>query len=407
MIKIGIIGKTNTGKTTFFNAATLLSAEIRPYPFTTKTPNIGTASASSPCVCRELGVNDDPRNSICINGWRFASTTIIDLPGLIKGAWMGKGLGNQFLSIAAQSDALVHLIDASGGIDADGNLVEAGFGDPVADYFDVEEELVMWYLKMIEGNRREIEKELKQKDLIKAMMPVLSGVKVTERHVESALVASGLVNKDYTEWDEEESKSFAYYLRDISKPTVVIANKMDLPNSEENFISISREIKDVIVAPASADAELALRRAEQKGLIEYRPGSEDFKVINPGELTEKQRWALKYMDKFVFSRIMRTGVQFALNTLIFKIMGYKMIFPVEDPNRYSDKSGRVLPDVFLMENDSTLMDLAREIHTELAKNLLHGIDVRTGLKLPTGYTLRDRDILTLVTAAKPKKARKV
>ncbi|MFQ5711095.1 MAG: YchF-related putative GTPase [Candidatus Geothermarchaeales archaeon] len=406
MMKIGIIGKTNTGKTTFFNAATLLTAEIQPYPFTTKQPNIGTAGVSSPCVCRELGVEDNPKNSVCINGWRFASMTLIDLPGLIKGAWMGKGLGNQFLSIAAQSDGLIHLIDASGGIDADGNLVEPGFGDPIADYFDVEEELVMWYLKMIEGNRKEIEKELKQKDLIKAMMPVLSGVKVSERHVDAALAASGLANKDYRNWDEEESKNFAYYLRDISKPTVVIANKMDLPHSQDNFVKISKEIRDVIVAPASADAELALRRAEQKGLIEYRPGSEEFRVIKPGELTDKQKRALEYMEKFVFARIMRTGVQFALNTLVFKVMGYKMIFPVEDPKRYSDKAGRILPDAFLMDQEATLTDLAREVHTELAKNLIYGIDVRTGLKLPLDYTLRDRDVLTLVTAAKPKRLKR-
>ena len=54
MIKIGLIGKTNTGKTTFFNAATLGSAEISNYPFVTKQPNVGNASAITLCVHKEL-----------------------------------------------------------------------------------------------------------------------------------------------------------------------------------------------------------------------------------------------------------------------------------------------------------------------------------------------------------------
>ena len=400
MIKIGIIGKTNTGKTTFFNAATLLSAEIQPYPFTTKKPNIGVSNASSPCVCREFGVKDEPRNSFCINGWRFAPFTLIDLPGLIKGAWMGKGLGNQFLSVAAQSDGLIHLVDASGGIDADGNLMEPGYGDPVADYVDVEEELVMWYLKVIEGNRREIERDSKVTgDLVKAMEPVLRGIKVTREHIEGALAKTGLADKDFENWDEGEVKEFAYHLRDLSKPTIVVANKMDLPYAEENFVRLSKELKDVIVTPASADAELALRRAQQKGLIEYVPGSEDFKVLKPGELTEKQRWALEYMEKFVFARIMRTGVQFAINTLIFKIMGNKMIYPVEDPKKRSDKAGHVLPDVFLVREGTTVLELAGQIHTDLARTMIHAVDARTGLRLPKEYRLRDRDVIKVVAVA--------
>ena len=54
-LTIGIVGKTNTGKTTFFNAATLLNAEVQPYPFTTKEPNKGIAHISAPCVCKEFG----------------------------------------------------------------------------------------------------------------------------------------------------------------------------------------------------------------------------------------------------------------------------------------------------------------------------------------------------------------
>jgi len=397
-IKIGIIGKTNTGKTTFFNAATLLDAEIQPYPFTTKEPNIGIAHVSSPCVCREFHVTDEPRNSICINGFRFHPVTLIDLPGLIKGAHMGMGLGNQFLTVAAQSDALLHIVDASGSIDAEGNIVEPGYGDPLSDYFDIEEELVLWYHKIIEGNRTTIEKYEKTLGIVEAMYAVLSGIKVNRDHIERALAITGLYDKPFADWTIDESRSFSYTIRDISKPTVVVANKIDLEGAEENYLRLSNNLKDIVVIPASADSELALRRAQQKGLVEYVPGAEEFRVVKPELLNEKQKRALEYMERFVFSKIMRTGVQFAINTLVFKVMGYKFVYPVEDIERLSDRRGRVLPDVFLLPRDATLVDLASVIHSEFPKYLLYGVDVRTGIRLPKDYVLHDRDVIHLVLA---------
>ena len=144
MIKIGIIGKTNTGKTTFFNAATGSTAEVSNYPFTTKKPNIAQGEVQTLCVCRELHIEDKPRNSRCIDGWRFIPAEIIDLPGLIKGASAGKGLGTQFLNVVAQADALLHVVDASGSIDPDGKITRAGMGTPVLDVYDIEEELILW-----------------------------------------------------------------------------------------------------------------------------------------------------------------------------------------------------------------------------------------------------------------------
>ena len=72
-----------------------------------------------------------------------------------------KDLGNQFLSIAAQSDALLHVVDASGGIDSAGQISEVGTGDPISDFADIEEELVMWYHKILEGNRDKVSKSIR------------------------------------------------------------------------------------------------------------------------------------------------------------------------------------------------------------------------------------------------------
>lgn len=403
MIKIGLIGKTNTGKTTFFNSATLASAEISNYPFTTKQPNIGNAHAITVCVHKEFGVQDNPKNSRCIDGWRFIPVELVDLPGLIKGAWEGKGLGNQFLSIAAQSDALLHIVDASGSIDAAGKIAEPGTGDPVADVGDIEEEMVMWYLKLFEANRDKITRNIAAgTETVPAITEVFRGIGVREDHVKLALVQNNLVGVSLDDFGPQKTKDFCWSLRDISKPTLIVANKVDLPTATDNFRRLREEYKDMIVVPSSADAELTLRRAESRGLIRYIPGDERFEINEKTPLNDKQKWALNFIRKDILGEYMRTGVQFAINVAVFKLLKMNAVYPVADVKKMSDKHGNVLPDVYLMRSGSTVEDLAKEIHSELAKGLLYAVDVRDGLHLPTDYHLKDRDVLSIVSAKKKK-----
>ncbi len=404
MLKIGIIGKTNAGKTTFFNAATLLSAPTSTYPFTTKQPNLGQANVRTICVCRELGVKDNPRNSSCIDGARFIPIQLIDLPGLLKGSWAGKGLGTQFLSIASQADAIIHLTDASGSIDADGKLTKPGMGNPVADAYDIEEELVRWFAKIIEKAIKKVEKHLKKGTPADRLFTRdLAGMKITSEHVTRALEENDLVDKNLGSWKREDVWNFAKSIRRISKPTLMIANKMDLSPSEKNYEKLVKEFGQAFVLPASSDAELALRRAEQKGYIEYVPGEEVFRVKNLAKLTPEQREALTYVEQRVFSKWIRTGVQFALNTCVFKLLGMNAVYPVEDVEKFSDKKGNVLPDVFLVPYNASVTDLAAEIHTELAKTMIYAIDARTKIRLPADYKLKDRDVVTIVSASRAKR----
>ena len=400
-IKIGLIGKTNTGKTTFFNSATLSSEEISSYPFTTKKPVTGTAHAVTLCVHPEFKIQDNPNNSKCVEGWRYIPIKLIDLPGLIKDAWKGKGLGNQFLSIAAQSDVLLHVVDASGGIDSTGKITEVGTGDPISDFADIEEELIMWYHKILEGNRDKVSKLIRTgTDISDAITDLYRGIGVTTTHVKETLRATGLEEKDFDDFDNADSKKFASYLRKSSKPTLIVANKIDVEGADKNFSRLRERYNDLIVIPVSGDSEFSLRRAEQKGLIKYSPGSEQFEIIKSDELNEKQTNALKFIQKGIMGEYMRTGVQFAINVAVFKLLKMNSIYPVANEKNLSDKKGRVLPDLLLLKNGATIKDLAKEIHSDLTKGLLYGKDLRYNLRLPIDYQLRDRDVVSIISAAK-------
>ena len=400
-VKLGLIGKTNTGKTTFFNSATLSSEEISSYPFTTKTPVSGIAHAITLCVHPEFKIQDNPNNSKCLDGWRYIPIELIDLPGLIKDAWKGKGLGNQFLSIAAQSDALLHVVDASGGIDSTGKITAVGTGDPISDFADIEEELIMWYHKILEGNREKVSKLIRTgTDISDAITNLYRGIGVNKNHVKETFLVTGLEEKAFDNFDMVDSKKFASYLRKISKPTLIVANKVDVDGADKNFARLRERYNDSIVIPVSGDSEFSLRRAEQKGLIKYSPGSEQFEIIKSEDLNEKQINALNFIKKGIMGEYMRTGVQFAINIAVFKLLKMNSIYPVADETNLTDKKGRVLPDLILLKAGATINDLAKEIHTDLTKGLLYGKDLRYNLRLPVDYQLRDRDVVSLVSAGK-------
>jgi len=400
-IKIGLIGKTNTGKTTFFNSSTLSSDEISTYPFTTKKSSTAVGYAITLCVHPEFNVTDNPNNSKCKDGWRYIPIELIDLPGLIKDAWKGKGLGNQFLSIASQSDALLHVVDASGGIDSSGRITETGTGDPVSDFADIEEELNMWYQKILEGNRDKLQKMVEvDNDQIKALTELYQGMGVKQNHVKEALKITRLEEKDIENYDINDSKKFATELRRTSKPTLIVANKIDIEGAAKNFQRLRERYNNIIVVPASADSELSLRRAEQKNLIKYSPGSEKFDILRESDLNQKQKDALNFIESDIMGEYMRTGVQFAINVTVFKLLKMNSIYPVGIPKKLSDKKGRVLPDLILLKDGSTVVDLAKEIHSDLTKGLLYAKDLRYNLRVPTNYQLRDRDVISLVSASK-------
>ena len=257
-------------------------------------------------------------------------------------------------------------------MDAEGKLAKPGMGNPVADVYDIEEELVRWFAKIVEKTLRKIEKRSKKGSSVEHLFTQdLAGLKVTGEHVAKALEENALAGKDLGRWNREDVWNFAKSIRRISKPTLIIANKMDLAPADKNYTNLVKEFGQAFVLPAASEAELALRRAEQKGYVEYSPGEEVFRVKDREKLTAEQRDALTYVEQRVFSKWIRTGVQFALNTCVFKLLSMNVVYPVEDIERLADRKGNVFPDVFLVPYNASVADLASQIHTDLAKTMLY------------------------------------
>ena len=397
---LGIVGKPNTGKSTFFSAATLAPAEIANYPFTTIKPNRGVGYVRTPCVHEEFNVTDNPANSICLDGVRLIPVEFIDCAGLVPGAWEGRGLGNQFLDEIRKADALIHIVDASGGTDCEGRLCKPGENDPLEDVKFLEREITMWMANILKKDWPKIARtvESESKDLLSMLEERLSGLSIRRGHTLEAIRKAGLNADKPTFWSEEDFLRFVDTLRQVAKPMLIVANKMDMPPSEQNLERL-KESKHVVV-PCCAEAELALRRAGEKQLIDYRPGDCNFKVNKPESLSQSQAKALETIREKILLHFGSTGVQEAINTAYFKLLSMITVYPVEDLEHLSDHMGRVLPDAYLVPYGTTARQLAYIIHTELGEGFIYAIEAREKKRVGEDYTLKDRDVISIVSARK-------
>ncbi len=398
---IGVIGKANVGKSTFFSAATMVPVPIENRPFVTLEPNTGVAYVRRRCVHVELGLDRcDAANSICIRGERFIPITLVDVPGLVKGAHRGRGLGNRFLDSIRQAHALIHVVDASGATDEDGRYVGPGTHDPVKDVIEIEREYEEWMLGILKRDWDRFARSLDQADpsqLVDSLTKRLSGLSIRREHVIEALRRAKLEGSKPSSWREEELRDFVHWLRVVAKPTVVVANKIDVPEAQDIYREMIKRLEGRIIVPATALGELILRRAAERGYIDYLPGDPDFRIVDESKLTPQQRRALE-MVRSVMKKFGGTGVQQALNKAVFDALKMIVVYPVEDPNRFCDTKGRVLPDAYLVPRGTTALDLAYMIHTDLGKGFLYAIDAKTKRRLPRDYVLQDGDVIKIVSA---------
>ena len=397
---LGVVGKPNTGKSTFFSAATLVAAEIANYPFTTIKPNRGVGYVRTPCVHSEFKVQDNPRNSLCIEGTRLVPVELIDIAGIVPGAWEGRGLGNQFLDEIRRADALIHIVDASGGTDCEGKSCKPGEHDPLEDVKFLEREITMWMVNILKKDWSRIARtaEADKKGIAHHLEDRLTGLSIKRQYINEAVRRANLNLDKPASWTEEDFYNFVDNLRRISKPLLIVANKIDLPTAQENVERMKK--LDYIVIPASAEAELVLRRAAEKQLIDYKPGDKDFKITRPDNLSIGQVKALDQVKEKILKPNSSTGVQEAINTAYFKLLDMITVYPVEDLEHLSDHNGRVLPDTYLIPKGTTAHLFAYVIHTELGENFLYAIDARDKRRIGEDAILKDRDVISIVSAKK-------
>jgi len=423
-MRIGLVGKPNVGKSTTFSAMTQTPVDIANYPFTTIEPNVGVAWLPLPssCACSELrarreaagrlepSAEDDPRrgsicapnSGSCTDHRRLVPVTLVDVAGLVPGAHEGKGRGNQFLSDLARCDALIQVVDVSGSTDIDGNPVGSGGSDPIEEHRFLVNELEEWIAGILStGWKRGARKAQAEGDraLMDYAVEQLTGIGATEHHVVAGFnaVRSGHPDADVPwDWGEAEMKSMSSAIRSELFPISVAANKADLAMSG-SWAPLAEMIGSdggVLVA-TSAEAELALSRASQAGLVQRSPGKSEFEITQEGEerLSQAQRKALAAISESLVWE--GDGLVGLLSEVVFGTLSRRVAYPVQDETHWVDGDGNTLPDALLVEQGTTAKGLAYAVHSDLGDGFIRAVDARSSRVIGAEHEVQDGDVISI------------
>jgi len=392
MLSLALAGKPNAGKSTLFSAATMAEVDVANYPFTTIDPNRGISHVRTDCPC--LALEERCGDDHCHDGKRYVPVELLDVAGLVPGAHEGRGLGNQFLDELTNADAILNVVDASGGTDAEGEPVEVGAHDPTEDVDFITEEIERWLAGIVERNWETVERGSRSPnfEIDDALTEMLTGVGADE-----ASIAATLRELDYPtdprEWTDEHRQELAREIRERTKPLVVVANKADVA-PDGNIDSLRKAAGEAI--SASAEGELALRRGAEAGIVAYDPGDSDFSII--GDLTDGQRSGLDQV-RDLMDAYDGTGVQRALDMAVYDRLDHITVFPVQNESKWTDGQGNVLPDAFLVPRGSTPLDLAYAVHSDIGDGYLHAVDARSDRRIGDDHELEEGDVVKIVSTA--------
>ncbi len=154
MMKVGIVGMPNAGKSSLFNALSQAGAEAANYPFTTIEPNVAVVPVHDErldAVARTVGASNIVPDTIEFH----------DIAGLVAGAHQGEGLGNKFLANIRETDALLHVVRAH----HNENVIHPeGRVDPAADMETIETELVYADLESAERRHARVVRDARSGD---------------------------------------------------------------------------------------------------------------------------------------------------------------------------------------------------------------------------------------------------
>ncbi|MHA2243383.1 MAG: redox-regulated ATPase YchF [Candidatus Hodarchaeales archaeon] len=397
-ILIGIVGKPSSGKTTFLNALCGTSAKTADYPFTTIQPNQGVGFVTTPCVCQELGITCNPQNSECIDRVRKIPVKIIDVAGLVPGAYEGKGMGNQFLSDLAQADILIHVVDISGSLNEEGETVDPGSHDPMKDVAFLENEIAAWIRGILKKDwERAVRKaDTEKKNIVDFITEKMTGLKITRINIMKAVNSANLNASLVKEWTDDDLLQLCHEIRKLGKPIIIAANKIDRPTAKSNYERLKKEFGEMII-PTSALTDVVLRKIVDQGKVEYISASGRLNLKS--SISPKEESFINKIQTEILDPYKTTGIFETLNKAVFDILELQPIYPVADISHFSDNDGKKLPDVFLVKKGTTIKEFAGIIHQDLLKNFIYGIDARINRKLSEKHELQFGDVVKIVAAA--------
>ena len=247
MLRLGIVGLPNVGKSTLFNALTSAGALVANYPFATIEPNTGVVTVPDPRLDR-LAELVAPERTVA------ATVEFLDIAGLVKGASQGEGLGNQFLANIREVDAVVHVIRAFDDPDIQHVM---GSTDPVRDREVVNIELGLADLASVEKRLDRTARTAKSGD---------PQARVEQRLLERvrAVLAEGRPARAVSPTDEERAAwqslnlltaKPVLYAVNVAEPDVASGNAY--VDALRDALARDEEPAEIVIFSAKVEAELA------------------------------------------------------------------------------------------------------------------------------------------------------